>query len=222
MIDETNGMEGLDAAGGATPQETTASVSPADAGAGTREGGQGGEAGSAFDADTVLGGPPRAPDSYRLEAPEGLSLDDAAVAMATPAFQALNLSNEQAQSLMPVAAEWAKSLQERGQQQLMEQVAAQRREWFEAARGDREIGGGNWDASTARAARALDMLGFPKGSAFRALLDESGLGNHPEMIRAFARVGRAVSEDGFERPGTPSAGRKTDEELFYPGMTRTA
>ena len=28
------------------------------------------------------------------------------------------------------------------------------------------------------------------------LLDESGLGNHPEMIRAWAKVGGAIGEDG--------------------------
>ena len=220
MIDESyasdGGFEAMPGDGG------EAGLADAPAGEAPLSAGPADGAAAAIDADTVLGGPPRAPDAYRLEAPEGLTLDAEAVALATPAFQALGLSNEQAQSLMPVAAEWARGLQERGQQQMMEQVAAQRREWFETARGDREIGGANWDASTARASRALDALGFPKGSGFRALLDESGLGNHPEMIRAFARIGRAVAEDGFERPGTPSASRRTDEELFYPGMTRTA
>jgi len=217
MIDETYASDaGFEPVPGDTGDEARFADAPAAEGAPAVPDGGG------IDADTVLGGPPRAPESYRLEPPEGLTLDEEAVALATPAFQALGLSNEQAQSLMPVAAEWARSLQARGHQQMMEQVAAQRREWFETARADREIGGTQWEASTARAARALDALGFPKGSAFRTLLDESGLGNHPEMIRAFARVGRAVSEDRFERPGTPSAARKTDEELFYPGMTRTA
>lgn len=187
--------------------------------------GQGGDVAAntdPLDEPTALGGDAGPPESYALIAPEGLTIDPAALELATPVFRELGLSNEQAQTLVPVAAKWARSIQAQGEQQLMGQVAAQRREWFETARNDAEVGGAQWSGSLNLANKALDTLGFAKGSPFRQLLDDSGLGNHPDMIRAWARIGRLVSEDGFERPGTPSTGaRKSDAELFYPGMTQT-
>lgn len=175
--------------------------------------------GNAIDDATALGDSPAGtPDAYALSAPDGVTIDARALELATPVFKALNLSNEQAQTLVPVAAEWAQAIRAQGEQQMLEHVAAERKAWFESARKDAEIGGSRFDTSVSLAAKALDTLGFPKGSPFRALLDDSGLGNHPEMIRAFARVGRAVAEDGFDRPGTPSAAKKSDAELFYPGM----
>ena len=42
--------------------------------------------------------------------------------------------------------------------------------------------------------KALDQFGTPE---LRALLNDSGMGNNPEVIRAFYRVGKAISEDKF-------------------------
>lgn len=158
---------------------------------------------------------PRIPDQYRLTAPEGLSLDPVALELATPVFRELGLSNDQANKLMPVAGEFAQGVIERHQRQLLGQVQTERKAWLDSARSDPEIGGQHWSTTIGTAARALDALGFGKGSAFRALLDESGLGNHPEMIRAFQRVGKAIGEDGFERSsGIPHSKRDRAETLY--------
>lgn len=169
--------------------------------------------------DAAAGARPAPPEFYQLDAPDGMPIDAQALALATPVFRDLGLSNMQAQSLVPVAAEWARSIRTQGDQQLLAAVATQRKEWFDAAKSDAEIGGAQWSQSLGIAAKGLDLMGFPKGSPFRTLLDDSGLGNHPEMIRAWARIGKLVSEDGFDRPGTPSsAGPRSDAELFYPDV----
>jgi hypothetical protein len=159
------------------------------------------------------------PEAYDLTAPEGFTLDPEAVAAATPVFKELGLSNEQADKLMPVAADFAKRIVDQRDQQIIGTIAEQRKSWLEEAKADKEIGGQNWDASLGTAAKALDQLGFPKGSPFRNILDESGLGNNPEMIRAFARVGKAIGEDTDLVRGSQNASVKpTDEELFYGGQ----
>jgi hypothetical protein len=166
------------------------------------------------------GDPPEAdagiPDQYQLTAPEGLSLDPVAIELATPVFRELGLSNEQANKLMPVAGQFAQGLIERHQRQFLGQVQAERKAWLDSARNDPEIGGQQWATSIGTAAKALDALGFGKGSAFRALLDESGLGNHPEMIRAFQRVGKAIGEDGFERSSGIHHSKRDRAETLYP------
>lgn len=164
------------------------------------------------------------PEKYELTAPEGMTLDDEAVQMADPVFRELNLTNEQAQKLMPIAGEFAQragaAALAKHQLDQAQTVTAMRREWLENAKGDAEIGGANWDGTVSLAAKGLDALGFTKGHPFRALLDETGFGNHPEMIRAMRRVGERVGEDTFERGGSGDAKPKSDRELFYPGYTK--
>jgi hypothetical protein len=158
------------------------------------------------------------PEAYELAVPDGFEkLDEAAVAAATPVFKELGLSNEQANKLMPVVGEYAKRIVAERDEKLMGTILEQRKDWLETARKDPEIGGNNWDATMREGARALDQLGFPKGSPLRNALDESGFGNHPEMIRFAAKVGKAIGEDSdFVRPdANASVKPKTDAELFY-------
>lgn len=159
------------------------------------------------------------PDQYQLTAPEGLTLDPVAIELATPVFRDLGLSNDQANKLMPVAGQFAQGLLDRHQRQVLGQVQAERKAWLDSARNDPEIGGPHWSTTIGTAAKALDALGFGKGSAFRTLLDESGLGNHPEMIRAFQRVGKAIGEDGFERSSGIHHSKRDRAETLYPEDT---
>ena len=158
------------------------------------------------------------PEKYELAASEGMpELDPAAIELATPVFQELGLSNEQAQKLIPVAEEFAASITDNLNKQILESVAEERAKWLNEAKADEEIGGNKWDTSLVTAAKALDTLGFVKGSPLRNLLDESGLGNHPEMIRAFVKVGRAISEDSdFPRSGAATTGARSAAEFLYP------
>lgn len=159
------------------------------------------------------------PEAYELTAPEGIALDAEAIELATPVFKELGLDNEQANKLMPVAAEFAKRIQEKGQQALMSEVMAQRAAWADEAQNDPEIGGAKFSETMTLAAKGLDTLGFPKGSPLRNLLTDSGLGNHPEMIRAWRKVGEAVGEDNdFVRADPGAQTRKSDAEVFYPKL----
>ena len=70
---------------------------------------------------------------------------------------------------------------------------------------DAEIGGDKLPENLAVARKALETFGTPE---LKALLNESGLGNHPEVIRFFYRSGKAISEDRVIRGG--AAGQPTD------------
>lgn len=168
---------------------------------------------------------PDIPEAYELAVPEGFEkLDEKAVEAATPVFKELGLSNEQANKLMPVAAQFAKGIIEQRDQQFLGTILEQRANWLNDAKADKEIGGANWDGSIQAAGRALDRLGFPKGSPLRAALDESGFGNHPEMVRFFARAGKAIGEDtDFVRGDQAAAVKpKTAEETLWPGQGQKA
>lgn len=159
------------------------------------------------------------PEAYELTAPEGITLDAEAIELATPVFKDLGLNNEQANKLMPVAADFAKRIQGKSQQAVMSEVMAQRAAWADEAQNDPEIGGAKFKETMALSAKALDTLGYPKGSPFRNFLTDSGLGNHPEMIRAMRRIGEAVGEDNnFVRADAGAQTRKSDAEVFYPKL----
>lgn len=163
---------------------------------------------------------PTTPEAYELQFSDGFVGDPATLEAATPVLKELGLNNEQAQQLVPLLEQHTTRVLEAAQQAQAELINAERANWLTTAKGDAEIGGDNWDNTIITAAKALDGLGFTKGSDFRKFLDESGLGNHPEMIRAFARVGAKISEDSEFPRGGASAPAKSREELLYPSMTR--
>lgn len=161
--------------------------------------------------------PPAAvvPEKYEL-ALEGLTLDPELVTAADPVLRELNLTNEQANKLLPIAQQMAERTQAAIAIQLQDAAAAQRREWHDAYLADSEIGGTNRARTEALSAKALDAVGYTQGHPFRTLLNETGLGNHPDMIRAFAKFGEMVGEDGgFVRAGSVTT-PKTPWEARFP------
>lgn len=160
------------------------------------------------------------PEAYELTAPDGMTIDADLLTEATPIFKEAGLSNEQAQAILPAAKSLVEKTQQATVQNLIDAGNQQRRAWLDAAKADEQIGGAKWDASLDSAGRALDALGHAEGSEFRTALNETGFGNHPEMIRIFARIGEMVGEDGdFVRA---DAGAKVVDTLtdMYPNNRR--
>lgn len=160
------------------------------------------------------------PEAYELTAPDGMTIDADLLTEATPIFKEAGLSNEQAQAILPAAKSLVEKTQQATVQNLIDAGNQQRKAWLDAAKADEQIGGAKWDASLDSAGRALDALGHAEGSEFRTALNETGFGNHPEMIRIFARIGEMVGEDGdFVRA---DAGAKVVDTLtnMYPNNRR--
>jgi len=197
----------------AAPPADPADPTPADPNAGTALG--------AGDPPADPPSPPADPDpalavpeKYEFTPVDGVDIDQAAVELATPVLKDLGLSNEQANKLVPVL----QGVIANRDQQMIDSIATERAKWLTEAKADPEIGGKAFGDNLALAATALDRLGFVKDSPFRKLLDESGLGNHPEMIRAWSKVGKAIGEDSdFIRTTNPSV-KKSDDAILYPNM----
>ena len=152
-------------------------------------------AGDDAPADDVADDTPAVPEKYEL-ALEGVEIDAAMLEEATPILQELKLSNDQANTLLPVAAKLVTQTQEKTLQALVDAGAAQRKQWFDAFVADPDIGGAKREETEHLAAKGLDALGYAKGHPFRVALTESGFGNHPDMIRAFRALGEMTGEDG--------------------------
>lgn len=156
------------------------------------------------------------PERYEL-ALDGLALDPALLDSAEPVLRELGLSNAAAGKLLPLAQGVMQRTEEALLAHFADAAAAQKRAWAEEFAADPEIGGAHRAESEHLAARGLDALGFGEGHPFRAALADSGFGNHPDMIRAFRRLGQLLGEDGsFARAHVGSASQRPLWERLYP------
>lgn len=126
------------------------------------------------------------PERYEFQAPEGVELDTTATEAWAGLAKELKLSQTDAQKAVDLAAGMV--------QRQHEAHAALVTSWTEQAKADKEIGGDKLNENLAVAKRALEAFGTPE---LRDVLNMTGLGNHPEVIRAFYRAGMKISEDGF-------------------------
>lgn len=160
--------------------------------------------------------PAGVPERYDL-ALDGMTLDPQLLHSADPVLRELGLSNDQAGKLLPLAQGVMQRTQDALLAHFADAAAAQKRAWVEEFAADPEIGGGRRAESEHLAARGLDALGFGEGHPFRQALADSGFGNHPDMIRAFRRLGQLLSEDsGFARAHAGSASQRPVWERLYP------
>lgn len=160
---------------------------------------------------------PVVPETYELTLPEGMTaLDEELLGEATPIFKELGLDNEGASKILPLAQKLMDKAIAAKDTQSAADMDALRATWLTDAKADTEIGGENFKASTAKAARGLTAMGFAEGHGFREILNTSGLGNHPDMIRTFARLGELIGEGGDFVVGDGAAKVVDAKAAMYP------
>lgn len=147
--------------------------------------------------------PEGAPEKYEFNGAD--EMDPEVLGQFSEVAKELNLSQDAAQKILD---KMGPALAERQSQQLQ----TLRTEWADAAKVDKEFGGDKLDENLAVAKRALDAFGSDE---LRNLLNESGLGNHPEVIRLLYRAGKATGEDTFVRGGK-GTNTSADPRRLYP------
>jgi hypothetical protein len=191
-----------DAAAAQQSQQPTegqpAAAAPQDGTEGNTEGDQG-----------KAGTEPVVPEKYEFKAPEGREFDPGVLEQFSEVAKELKLTQEGAQKVID---KLGTALAEK-QTATLENAKA---EWVKSATADKEFGGDKLNENLATAKKALETFGTPE---LRALLNESGLGNHPEIIRAFYRAGKQISEDRFVPGGIGGAGGAKDPaKSLYPNQ----
>ena len=134
--------------------------------------------------------PEGAPENYEFnakvaDAPQ--ELDPEVLTAFGDVAKELNLSQEAAQKVLDKVAPVIQARQ-------AEQVEKARIDWAEESKSDQEFGGETFETNLETAKTALNAFGT---DPFKQLLSESGLGNHPEVIRFMYRAGKAISEDSY-------------------------
>lgn len=123
-----------------------------------------------------------------MKFPEGVQVDKAAVETFTKLAGELKLDSAGAQKVVDLYA----GLQTQAQQAAEAQFAAADKAWAETLKKDPDVGGEKYAASVEQARRAVHKFGGPE---LAKAIDAMGLGNHPALFKAFAKVGAAMAED---------------------------
>jgi hypothetical protein len=143
---------------------------------------------------------PETYEAYKL--PEGVQVDEALLGEFNTVAKELGLTQAQAQKLVDLQAKTA-AAGDTGRAEYLEQaLKAQSDTWVNEIKNDPELGGAKFDATVSTAVKAISTF---FGDDFRQLLNDSGIGNNPALIRGMHKIGVAISEDKLVIPGSDAS-----------------
>lgn len=117
--------------------------------------------------------------------PEGVVVDEEFKAEFKGIAQELKLNQEQAQKLVDLQAKFTEGYATKVNEHFKAQVDTWKQESIAEL-------GSNYKQELAVVAKAMNNFGSPE---LRTLLNETGLGNHKEVVKLFHKMGKLVSED---------------------------
>lgn len=151
-----------------------------------------------------------APVEYEdFSLPEGMDVDQEALGEFTKFAQEHGLSQEAAQSLIDSHVSNIEKFTE-AQQERWSEI---KESWSKEALADKELQSeeGGSEAAVALAKTAVEKLG---GGELQEALELTGAGNHPAVVKAFYKMGKAMAEDKMVFGGTASDTSSKAAKLF--------
>jgi len=148
-------------------------------------------------------------EEYELSKPEDSLLSDADMERIASYAKEQGLSKDAAEKLV---TDRSKAIDDFHQSNLNDHKELVDK-WAAECKDDKEIGGDNYNESVVCAKNAVSRFG---SEAFKKQLEDTGFGNNPEVVRVFARIGRAMESDSLVKGGAAQAGdsRSAADILF--------
>lgn len=172
--------------------------------------------------NTEKAGTTGAPEAYEFKPPEGGKFDEETIGTFSKVAKELDLSQGAAQKILDAIAP---KVAERFMARQVEALQQASTDWQNATRTDKTLGGDKLEENLSVAKKALDAFGTPELRKLLGPYDAkdnpqgTGLGNHPEIIRAFFNAGKAISEDRMVPGGrAPSQGERNAAKALYPNQ----
>ena len=154
-----------------------------------------------------------APEKYDFAMPEGFELNQEVAGEFEAYARELNLPQDKAQAVVDMGVRLMQS-QQAQQAALVQQTQEQ---WRNEVVNDKEIGGQALAENLSYAAKVLDTF----APDLRGVLNETGLGNHPAFVKAFVKIGKAISEDRLVGGAQQTPGAISDPAAkLFPTMNR--
>lgn len=149
-----------------------------------------------------------APETYDIKTPEGFEVDPDVKTEFETVSKEIGLSQKGAERLV--------AIQTKLQEKQAERTAATIASWAKDVKADKELGGNEYDAKMAVARESLAAFG---DESLGVLLDRTGIGNHPAMIRFMYRAGLAMGEGKAHR-GAVATGKPDAASILYPNESK--
>lgn len=154
-----------------------------------------------------------APEKYDFAMPDGFELNQEVAGEFEAYARELNLPQDKAQAVVNMGVKLMQA-QQANQAALVQQTQEQ---WRNEVVNDKEIGGQALAENLSYAAKVLDTF----APDLRGVLDETGLGNHPAFVKAFVKIGKAISEDRLVGGAQQTPGAISDPAAkLFPTMNR--
>lgn len=148
-----------------------------------------------------------APEKYEFKKADGKPAPDAELATElSNVAKEFDLSQAAAQRVYDLG----QKLVDKHVGTLQAQIEQTRNDWATQTKADKEVGGDQIDANLAVARKAME-LGTPE---LKKVLNETGLGNHPEIVRWMYRVGKTLKQDEHISGNRSTENR--DARSYYP------
>lgn len=145
--------------------------------------------------------------NYKLSLKEGSLLDTSFIDEVTSFAKEHGLSNEAAQAVLSKQ----ESLIERLQKAESERQDKELEQWRKTVIEDKVMGGANLAKTAENAKKVVSRFG---NSEFIKLLNETGYGDHPEIVRFLSTIGSVISDDSLVMPKNQMP-QKSAVEIFY-------
>ena len=153
------------------------------------------------------------PEKYEVKLPEGMDLDEATLDLFSPIFKELGITNEGAQKLVDAYIPLIQSTVDEQRKQSQNEFKGIVDGWKKETM--TELGPSAKD-ELAAAGRAINKFGSPE---LREIMQETGVGNHKELVKFMAKIGKTISEDAMVDPNNTNApSGKLDAHKMYPSM----
>lgn len=161
--------------------------------------------------------PPLTLASYDLKVPEGLTVDEGLMTKFKEASLEGKVDPATAQGYLDLYADALKAAASTSQSS----AEAQSAQWRTETLALPEFTGATRDASLQSLGRFMDEYGSPD---LKSVLDATGLGNNPHVVRAFLKAAQALDEGRPVAPGAPAnpgpnngkpMGQRTPGQILY-------
>ena len=149
------------------------------------------------------------PEKYEdFKLPEGFESNSEILENFKTIAKETGLSQEKAQGFVDLACQLVQKTQQENESAFMET----RKEWRKALQSDPDFGGIKFNHTINAANRALNKAGSPELVEF---LQESGFGDHPELIKMLAKFDKMTAEDHTVTKTDAAKPRIPTAQVFY-------
>lgn len=158
------------------------------------------------------------PESYdfkAVELPEGMELDQELTTEFSGIAKEMGLTQGNADKLMGMGVKLSTKIQEKFEAAIKESQENQLKAYKTMLNTDPEIGGANLKQALVDANVAYDK--FVSDDA-AALLEQTGLNNHPAIVKVFREIGKQLKNDNI-RGGNSTTHTRTAAD-WYPEMNK--